>query len=553
MPAWLIFLSGALSMLLFFGTLRAIIWRRAVGAGQGWGVGLRVPTLLRRAQERYELAMAASRDGIWDCSLVDDSSYFSPRCYDMLGYAILPKTNSMQFLADITHPDDLPHTRAAVESHFLGQAPYDMEQRLRIGSTGEYRWFHVRGQVKRSRRGKPLRFVGSINDVTARRQELEELVAAREAALAGARARQDFLANMSHEIRTPMHAVLGFTELLSGMPLPEEASRYVALIRNSGAQLLSIINDILDLSKLDAGKLQIETVDFDPRALLEGVLEQMAPAAAAKGLSLQRTGLDSLPAALQGAPTRLAQIITNLLSNAIKFTHTGGVHVLAEHRHERLRIAVKDSGIGIDAAAQASLFQPFVQADMSTHRRYGGTGLGLSISRRLADLLGGVITMASQAGQGSTFMLEVPAPSRTALPPPAAPAPLKAAQGQRILVAEDNPLNQLLARRLLDTLGYAVEVVANGHQALAALRLGTYSLVLMDCQMPEMDGYETTRAIRLDEQSRGVHAGRLPIVALTANALEEDRALCLQCGMDDLLAKPVSSAALAQTLARFIA
>jgi signal transduction histidine kinase/CheY-like chemotaxis protein/HPt (histidine-containing phosphotransfer) domain-containing protein len=367
-----------------------------------------------------------------------------------------------------------------------------------------------------------------------------------------------FLANMSHEIRTPLNAVLGMMSLLLETPLSPSQREYVATARSSGAALLGVINDVLDVSKIEAGRLEIEPAPFVLRECLDEAMGILAPKAESKGLALRCRLADGVPAAIESDAARLRQILVNLLDNAIKFTPRGEVRLEVEPGAEQdglveLRFAVHDTGIGIPADRMDRLFQPFGQADSSMSRLYGGTGLGLVISQRLAERLGGRLWVESRPGHGASFYFTLRGRPIQALPPPRTAAATEDLTGRladrlplRILMAEDNSINQRVGLLLLERMGYGADVAGNGVETLEALRRQPYDLVLMDIQMPVMDGLEATRRIRAE-----LPAGRQPrIIALTANVLREQREACLAAGMDDFLQKPVVFADLRAALSR---
>jgi CheY-like chemotaxis protein/nitrogen-specific signal transduction histidine kinase/HPt (histidine-containing phosphotransfer) domain-containing protein len=418
--------------------------------------------------------------------------------------------------------------------------------------------------------------IGIHIDVTDRKTAEEMLRQAKEAAEAANRAKSQFLANMSHEIRTPMNGVLGMAELLLRCSLSDREYHLAESIHRSGTVLLAIINDILDFSKIEAGKLQLETIPFEVQRTIQEAVDLSGPAAQKKRLKLSWQIDQNIPVYLLGDPTRLKQIVVNLVENAIKFTEQGliEVSVMLESEQEEqygLSVTVCDTGIGISSEVQAHIFDAFCQADGSTTRKYGGTGLGLAIVKQLVTLIGGNIQLLSHPGEGSAFRFTAYFkrcdPIHTLLP--ATPTSgfdsgvsdqrqVRPAEG-RILLVEDNPVNREVACGMLATLNCQIEMAANGWEAAAAMAKTEYALVFMDCQMSEMDGFTATRLIRereaqVKERNGGEQRAtrRVPIIALTAHAMQGYRELCLAAGMDDYLTKPFSLSQLEQVLARWL-
>jgi two-component system, sensor histidine kinase and response regulator len=653
---------------------------------------------LGRSEERFRKLSEASPVGIFQTDATGQCLYTNARWQALTGLTLEESLGTGWGRA--LHPDDRARVLEKWCDSVAAGLGYESEHRY-VTSKGETLWVHSFSAILRGPDGQITEHVGTVEDITQRRQAEEVLRHAKEAAEVTTRSKSEFLANMSHEIRTPMNGVIGMTGLLLDTELTREQRQFVNMLRASGEALLTIINDLLDFSKIEAGKLELETIDFDLHPVVEEVVSLLAEKAHGKKLELACLVHHEVPTTLRGDPGRLRQILLNLVGNAIKFTASGEVVLRArlEERQEGaviVRFEVTDTGIGITQENRDRLFRPFTQADGSTARKFGGTGLGLAISRQLAELMGGRIGVESEEGRGSTFwfttrLLTQPEGTRTQPKPrenlqglrvlvvddnltnrailteqarswrmevkdaadgpkaleqlraaakeggrydlaiidmqmpgmdglelgraihrdsllagtrmvmltsiglrgmaeesrkagfsgfltkpagqsqlydclatvmggatPSADIPLvtrhtikevKARSWPRILVADDNETNQMVAVQMLRRLSCHSEVAANGLEVVEALKRIPFDAVLMDCQMPEMDGYEATRAIRAGEASSGRH---VPIIAMTANAMRGDREKCLQAGMDDYLAKPVKLQELDQALKPWI-
>jgi len=463
-------------------------------------------------------------------------------------------------------PDGTPLPRSVLPwTRALGDGlPQRNDMLYLAGSESEQRTFIVNCSPVLGAGGSYGGVLISLDDVTTLEEHKVELSAAKERAEAADRAKSEFLANMSHEIRTPMNAILGFTEVLKRGWGKGEADRqkYLETIRSSGEHLLHLINDVLDLSKIESGRLEVERIRFAPHRVLQEVVQVLAVKAEERGIALELRADGPIPATVQSDPTRLRQIATNLVSNAIKFTERGGVKVVmglqGEGADARLRLAVSDSGIGVRPESLESIFDPFVQADNSVTRRFGGTGLGLAISRRFARLMGGDIVATSAPGQGSTFTVTLdpgPLDGVALLAPEEALAAggegeAQAAQGwelppARILVVDDGDENRELLRLVLEEAGLAVEGAENGRTGVEKAQRGGFDVILMDMQMPVMDGYTATSTLR----RQGYEA---PIVALTANAMKGFERECLDAGCTRYLTKPVDIDVLLETLGELL-
>ena len=517
---------------------------------------------LRGSEEKFRQLAENILEVFWMMS-VDTSQmlYVSPAYEQIWGRTCESLYQNPMSWMEAIHPEDLEKAALLFSPGTTG--PVDLEYRIQAGD-GREKWIRDRAFPIRGVDGKLIRIAGIAEDVTARKRYEAELVDARKIADAASLAKSRFLANMSHEIRTPMNGVIGMLQLLLATDLTTEQREYAGVIEDSGRALLTLIDDILDLSKIEARKVTLEEVDFDLRRTSEDGFRTLRARAAVKGLAFSWRVAPEIPALLRGDPYRLRQVLINLTANAIKFTERGGVSVQMDVESRdagkvTVLFSVTDTGIGIRPDQAAALFSPFVQADTSDTRKYGGTGLGLAISKQLVELMGGKIGLHSSAGEGSVFwftavfgMSSGPAVAlsadggiRTSVRT-ASDLPPKARWGARILIAEDNRTNQRVLLGQLEKLGHHAIAVSSGVEAVAALRLERYDLVLMDSQMPGMGGFEATRCIRASGHPD------IPIIAVTADAMAGDRERCIREGMDDYLAKPVELRQLADLLAKWL-
>ncbi len=503
---------------------------------------------LRISEYRQQQALDSAGAGLYDWDLETGDVFISPRHYQLLGYEQGEFQPTAEFFAAALHPDDAGPILSRYPDWLAGGGRQFVRQSRIRTKSGEYIWVESRGRLVVT--GGRRRVLGTIADISYQKKAELRLAEATRQAQAADRAKSAFVANMSHEIRTPLSGILGLAAMLKDLKLEPRAAELVQLMGASGEALSQVLNDILDLSKIEAGKLDLHLRPVDLAATLDEVRRFFAPAAAERGVELSVIPLVAATRWVMADPLRLRQVLFNLLSNALKFTQAGSVTVsvqmLAGAQPGQVEISVEDTGIGIPVARLGELFQPFIQVDTSLTRRFGGTGLGLAITRNLTELMGGRLQAESTEGEGSTFWFTLPAAQTVALPAPerAQPSSGAALPGLRVLLAEDNQINQLIARRAIEKTGAQVHLAVDGEQALQAAVEGDFDVILMDVQMPHMDGLEVTRRIRQEMLPRQPY-----IVALTAHAIAGYRETCLEAGMDHFLTKPLQIDALRAVLA----
>ncbi|HYF68223.1 MAG TPA: response regulator [Ohtaekwangia sp.] len=500
---------------------------------------------LRISESRLAEAQRIAKVGNWEYTHDTGTVYWSSEIFNIFGVPLngLP---SLAILFRSVHPDDLRLVKS-IWMKAIRRGEFNID--FRINTPVGLKYVHAQGYGYLNTSGRPEKLVGTLQDITDRKLGEQEILKARELAENSMKVKEIFLANMSHEIRTPMNAILGFTRLLYETELSEEQKTFVDAIHFSGENLLVVINDVLDLSKIQSGKMTIEKHEFNIVEFITGILNVLRPKAEEKGLRLISKIDPLIPSVIRGDAVRLNQILTNLISNAIKFTEEGSVSLEvtsrdSQNHNEFFEFKVRDTGIGIPDEKQTLIFDSFVQASDDTTRKYGGTGLGLSIVKSLVAIQEGKITLESEPGQGSVFTVHL-AFEKVVVKKPAASSPLVTAgnsfeqiQDAFILVVEDNIVNQLLVKKVLAKTGCRIDIATNGVQAVELVKANDYDLILMDLQMPEMDGYETTEYIRTKLQSPKSH---VPIIAMTAHAFGSDVTKCIAVGMNDYISKPFKS------------
>ncbi|WP_419253615.1 PAS domain S-box protein [Caulobacter sp. ErkDOM-YI] len=493
---------------------------------------------------RLRMALSAARAGVYEIDHVSKAFWGSPEFHRIMGRRIVYE-DVHAAVWPMLHPEDREALKAS--DHVWRQGgPQVFDVRI-LGVDGHARWMRIFHEVRRDATGRIRKAFGLILDIDERKQAELALVVAEREAQAASEAKAQFLANMSHEIRTPMNGVLGVMHLLRRQSLPGDASELLAEALACGQMLSTLLDDVIDISRIEAGRLEIHHEPVDPRELLSGVGRLMAGQAEHKGLTLEIDAPDL--GWISTDPTRLRQALFNLIGNAVKFTLRGSVTVRARRIEAcsgpQIAFDVIDTGVGVPAEVQGRLFERFEQGDASTTRRFGGSGLGLAITRRLAQMLGGEVVFQSQPGVGSRFTLTIAAPACVA-PSAALQASPDILEGLRILLVEDNPTNQLVASRILQQLGALVHTADDGLSGVEAARNGAFDLVLMDVQMPGIDGLEAARRIR----ALPGPASLTPIIALTANVMAHQRATYHAAGMNGVAAKPISPTALVTEILR---
>jgi signal transduction histidine kinase/DNA-binding response OmpR family regulator len=496
---------------------------------------------LKEQDSRLAESQRLAKIGNWEWD-TNDAIYWSDEVFSILDLKKESTVPSVDKYLEFVHPEDRELIHQILATAKQGVA-FNVDHRL--VTTEHTKYVHVNGFITRDHAGNFLKLIGTIQDITARKLAEQDVLKAREIAEDSLKVREVFLANMSHEIRTPMNAIIGFTQLLYESNLSPEQKSFVDAINFSGDNLLVIINEILDLSKIQSGKMTLEKIDFNMNDLLKGISNTLRRKAHEKGLQFI-CDVDDVPQNIKGDPVKLNQVLTNLIGNAIKFTESGYVrlHVSCDTGSGdklNFHFSVEDTGIGIPQEKQKEVFESFVQASSDMTRKYGGVGLGLTIVKSIVELKGGSISVDSAVGRGSIFRVHLPFEkagqevTEVSDPQPDDSIPLHLLKRASILVVEDNHVNQLLVKRVLDKTGCTTDVVSNGLEAINSLKAGKYDLILMDIQMPEMDGYAATKYIRTELKPP---LSETPIIAMTAHAFPSEVEKCASIGMDDYLSKP---------------
>lgn len=518
---------------------------------------------LQEAEHRFELAVEATQDGIFDWNVKTGQVFYSGRYFSMLGYDKGPLVGTTEDFSRLLHPEDAPQAWKNITDLIEGRiSDYSQEFRMK-SERGNWVWIQSRARIILGKDGKPARMVGAHADVTLIKEREEDLKHKKFVAEESNRAKSEFLAHMSHEIRTPLTAISGIAEIFEKNigRFDEKQKTLVKTLASSSAALKDLINDILDFSKIESGELELHEEYFSLNELFESIVSIMGMRARKKNIDFTCDYEGLKESSFYGDRARLRQILINLVSNAVKFTDKGSVAVSARMEGNEspvLRIDVTDTGIGVAQEHAKLIFERFKQADPSVSRKYGGSGLGLSISKNLARLMGGDILLRSEPGRGSVFSLILPdrhgimKASGSVSPSKRPDRSFRKKRGERkkILIAEDYDGNAVIITYLLDELGCDCDIARNGMMAIDLWRKNNYDLILMDVQMPIVDGLTATRRIRALEERKGL--SRTPIVGMTAHALSEDRAKCFEAGMDSYFPKPINEAAFKREILKHI-
>ncbi|MBW7875038.1 MAG: response regulator [Candidatus Cloacimonetes bacterium] len=521
----------------------------------------------RQNEERFQALAAQGRVIIWEMDPKGVYTYVTDSCEPVLGYTVSELVGKLSFV-DL-HPEETREDFAKLAFDVFSQKKSFADVlNPAVRKDGRIVWFSTNGSPILSANGELLGYRGTDTDITEKKQAEDALIRLNKeleitTALAQELARKaeaanlikgEFLANMSHEIRTPLNAVIGMNSLMLETSLDEDQKEMLLTGQNSAKLLLNLINDILDFSKIEAGKLALVLDEFDLFDFLSELRSVFSAQALEKGLGLEFECHETVPTVIKADPIRLRQVLYNLISNAIKFTHQGSVAIKVETVSQTLCFRVLDSGIGISEEMQDRLFERFSQVDSSSTRKYGGTGLGLAIVKQLVQLMGGQVGVLSKLNSGSEFWFTIPLVSES-VPPRVQkevdPTVLPIKAGKKILVVDDNPVNQRVAEAMLFQMKLQCDCVSNGLEAVEALKISSYDLVLMDVQMAIMDGIEATRTIR--DPSSDVLNKSIPIIAMTAHAMHGDREKCLQAGMDGYITKPIDPLELKKIMTEFLA
>lgn len=511
---------------------------------------------LRRLKNQLSRAVKVAKIGFFEWNLEDNEVFVSDQLKNDWGL----KTSSIpsQVCLGIIHPEDRGWVTQYIEACFAKRSPFSCEYRIIRPSDGKMKWIEVQGEIRCNSKGHPIQFFGTSIDISPQKRVLEALDDARIEAEKANSAKSAFLANMSHEIRTPLGAIMGFANLLKNEDLQKaDVEKFLSVIDRNSTHLLRLIDDILDLSKVEAGRMQIETVEVALPELISEFCSVMEMRAKDKGISFKLKFFSQIPDKVISDPTRIRQILMNVVGNAIKFTEKGSVELLVHYSHAELEFAVRDTGCGISEEQAQGLFQAFHQADISTTRRFGGTGLGLVLTRKIAEAMGGTFRLErSVPNQGSLFVatirVQMPEESQMvegrrvgAVREEMRELPQRLLEGMKLLVVEDSEDNQNLFRAILEQAGAIVEIANDGSEGVSRALQNKYDLVLMDVQMPKMDGHEAARTLRTQQYNT-------PIVALTAHAMKEERDRAIESGFSEFLPKPIQKKTLLNMVSRYL-